>query len=251
MKKCLLVILFLLCLGGSVCAFSQDEYKVIKVIDGDTFYIDFNRNNFPDADEKVRVNGIDTFENKKNPALQWQMQNYNLTFDEALGLGYFAQEYAKKELLNKYVKVEYTANTKFDPNNRHLMSIYYDCKSADISSCKSYEQEVVKEGLAKIYTRSNIADKLQPFVNNEKFGKYVSKTRKMDLVVRNRNSCKIHKTTCDYAWASGDVELIKKPVLSKKFAGCCFKSGNDDLKFYYIHAKQFLVESRPSRPFQL
>ena len=76
--------------------------------------------------------------------------------------------------------------------------------------------------MAKIYRKSNIADKLQPFVNNERFGKYVSKTHKMDLAVRNRNTGKIHKTTCDYAWASGDVELIKKPLALTNTASCCF-----------------------------
>lgn len=40
--------------------------KVIKVIDGDTVYVDFNDNGIPEQNEKVRINGIDTFETKLN-----------------------------------------------------------------------------------------------------------------------------------------------------------------------------------------
>ena len=63
------------------------SHKIIKVIDGDTVYIDFNDNGIPEQDEKVRINGIDTFETKLNNGLNWQMKLYNLTQDEALGLG--------------------------------------------------------------------------------------------------------------------------------------------------------------------
>ena len=67
------------------------SYKIIKVIDGDTVYIDFNDNGIPEQDEKVRINGIDTFETKLNDGLNWQMKLYNLTQDEARGLGYYGK----------------------------------------------------------------------------------------------------------------------------------------------------------------
>lgn len=86
--------------------FASDEHMVIKVIDGDTVYVDFNNNGIAEQDEKVRVNGIDTFETKFNDGLNWQMKLYNLTQDEALGLGYYGKEFAKKELLNKSVRAE-------------------------------------------------------------------------------------------------------------------------------------------------
>ena len=44
----------------------ESTYKVIKVVDGDTIYVDFNKNGVSERDEKVRINGIDTFETKQN-----------------------------------------------------------------------------------------------------------------------------------------------------------------------------------------
>lgn len=153
-KRILLLILFTFALSVAIVSAKliskENEYKVIKVIDGDTVYIDFNNNNISEQNEKVRINGIDTFETKPSIFLDYQIQNYNLTKEEALGLGYFGKEFAKKELLNKYVIAKYTAEEKFDKNNRHLMSIYYNCNSNN--ECKNYEQEVLKAGLATIYT---------------------------------------------------------------------------------------------------
>lgn len=79
------------------------SHKIIKVIDGDTVYIDFNDNGIPEQDEKVRINGIDTFETKLNDGLNWQMKLYNLTQDEARGLGYYGKEFTKKynEIIEK------------------------------------------------------------------------------------------------------------------------------------------------------
>ena len=172
MKKEIIVciILFSLTLSVNLASSEAILHKVIKVIDGDTVYVDFNDNGIAEKDEKVRVNGIDTFETKLNDGLNWQMKRYNLTQDEALGLGYYGKEFAKKELLNNSVKAEYTAEEKFDKNNRHLMSIYYNCNKN--GKCKNYEEEVLKAGLATIYTKSNLAVQLKPYENIDKIKVY-------------------------------------------------------------------------------
>ena len=36
-------------------------------------YIDFNDNGIPEQNEKVRINGVDTFETKLNDSLEWQI----------------------------------------------------------------------------------------------------------------------------------------------------------------------------------
>ena len=59
----LILILFIILPAKSKDA---QYYKVIKIADGDTVYIDFNHNNFPNENERVRINGIDCFENKIN-----------------------------------------------------------------------------------------------------------------------------------------------------------------------------------------
>lgn len=200
------------------------SHKVIKIIDGDTVYVDFNDNGIAEQNEKVRINGIDTFETKTGAFLDYQIKNYNLSQDEALGLGYYGKEFAKKELLNKYVKAEYTAKEKFDKNNRHLMSIYYDCNKN--GKCKNYEQEVLKAGLATVYQQSNIADQLKPYENIDKIKACAKKSHRLNLVVLNKKTGKYHKTSCKYGWMASKAELVQQPNFwSKKYkpSCCCFE----------------------------
>ena len=143
-------------------------YKVIKIVDGDTVYIDFNYNNFPNKNERVRINGIDCFENKINDKLYFQSKKYNLSKDDCLTLGNLGYLFAKEELLNKYVKIDYSAPEKYDKYNRPLVSIYYNCNPKG-KNCKNYEKEILKRGLAEVYLKSNLAKKLKRYENTDLF----------------------------------------------------------------------------------
>ena len=238
MKK-ILVIAIILATASILPVSASVEHKVIKVIDGDTVYIDFNDNGIAEQDEKVRINGIDTFETKFNDGLNWQMKLYNLTQDEALGLGYYGTEFAKKELLNKSVKAEYTAEEKFDNNNRHLVSLYYNCRGKCNNGncenystyCKSYEKEVLKAGLATIYTKSNLADELKTYQNLDKIKANAKKSHKLNLVVLNKKNGKYHKTSCEYGWMASQQELIDKPLITYSTASCCYTKGIKQKKY--------------------
>ncbi len=225
MKKIIFSILLFLSIFSSGMSEEQVRYKVIKIIDGDTIYVDFNNNEIPEQNEKVRLNGIDTFETRLSDGLKWQMNEYNLTQDEALGLGYYGKEFAKKELLNKYVVVEYTADRKFDKNNRKLMSVYYDCKKG---YCKNYEEEVLKAGLAVVYRKSNIADKLKPLEQINKIKAYARKTHRLHLVILNKKTGNYHRPTCEVARILSDSELVNQPKFRYKKSGCCFDSENSE-----------------------
>ena len=233
MKKILAVAL-ILTIVSIIPVSASVEHKVIKVIDGDTVYVDFNDNGIAEQDEKVRVNGIDTFETKLNDGLNWQMKLYNLTQNEALGLGYYGKEFAKKELLNKSVRAEYTAEEKFDKNNRHLMSLYYNCNRQ--GKCKSYEKEVLKAGLATIYTKSNLADELKPYQNLDKIKANAEKSHSLNLVVLNKKNGKYHKTSCEYGWKASHKELINKPLIKYTPTSCCYPKEIQEKK-YKIYKK--------------
>lgn len=229
MKKILIVFLICIfaCFLNKSFAYENGTYKVIKVIDGDTLFLDFNNDGFYQREEKVRINGIDTFEVKPSVFLEWQMKEFNLTQKEALGLGYFGKEFAKKNLLNKYVKAEYTANTKLCDMGRQLMSIYYD-------NGKNYEQEILKAGLATVYKKSNLAPDLNKYENLSKIKANVKKTRWLNLVLLNNKNNIYHNVNCKYALMSGNVELANKPLLLKS-ARCCYPDKKE--KPYKIYRK--------------
>ncbi len=301
MKKFLIA--SLICLTAMTSAQTNateaETYKVLKVIDGDTMYIDFNRDGYYQKDEKVRVNGIDTFETKPTEFLSYQMKNYNLTEDEALGLGYYGKEFAKKNLLNKEVIVKFSTNSateqqtsvsnntirsgatpegqnqldcradarndvttpssaigktsEAEPNtdatgakthdafNRGLVSIYF-------TDGRSYEQEVLKSGLATVYEKSNLASQLKEFENLDEVYKNAEKARKLDLVLLNKKNGKYHKPTCKYGQMASNAELVQKPSIFSKYklATCCDNSDNKELIPTKMLAQKNLKETNHS-----
>ena len=251
MKKILTIALILTAVS-ILNVFASNEHRVLKVIDGDTVYVDFNDNGIAEQDEKVRINGVDTYETKPSVFLDYQMKNYELNQKEALGLGYFGKEFAKKELLNKSVRAEYTAEGQFDKNNRHLMSIYYDCNRQD--KCKSYEQEVLKSGLATVFAKSNIADELRAYENLDKVKSNAKKANKLDLVVLNKKNGKYHKTSCEYGWMASQQELINKPHIKYSTASCCYpqkQKSKKNIGFIQKHKEKFFLKKMENKKIEL
>jgi len=219
MRKFLFIFLFLFCIVLPANA-DNNKYKVIKVIDGDTVYIDFNKNGIAEKDEKVRINGIDTFETRVYNNLARQIKRYNLTTKEALGLGYYGKEFAKKKLLNKYVIAEYSAGVKTDSKDRKLMSVYYNCI---FGYCKSYDKEILKSGYAVVFPYSNKASELKLYENPKKLKENVIKTHKLELVLLNKNTKKYHKLDCETNLELTNSELIQRPKHGNyKPAQCCY-----------------------------
>ena len=200
---------------------AQSFYKVLKVLDGDTFYIDLNSNGKIESGERVRVNGVDAFEVKLNAALQRQANLIGISDEDALKLGYLGKEFAKKSLFHKKVKVEYTANQQTDHYNRGIVSIYYDCDKNGY--CKSYEQEVLKSGYALVYKPSNISKNLWQYQNIEKIRENIQNAQDLELVVLNKRSGRYHTLNCEYGWMSKRFGLIEKPRINfrKHPASCC------------------------------
>ncbi len=218
MKKILTIVFIciLACFLNKSFGYENGTYQIIKVIDGDTLFLDFNHDGKYQQEEKVRINGIDTFEVKPSVFLKWQMKEFILTQSEALGMGYFGKEFAKKNLLNKYVKAEYTGNTKLCDMGRQLMSISYD-------NGKNYEQEVLKVGLATVYKKSNLAPELSQYENLEKIKSNIKHTHGLNLVLLNKKNNIYHKVNCEFGLMASNVELINKSLSPKyKPASCCY-----------------------------
>lgn len=194
-----LVIISLLLLSG--LAGSAAEYKVLRVPDGDTVYLDFNRNGKADANERVRLNGIDAFEVHAGTHLDWQMKTYDLTYKQALTLGYLGREFAKCELLNKFVNAEYTAEDRYDKYGRPIMSLTYD-------NGKSFEVEILKAGLATVYSYSNLADELNKYERLRKIKRHAKRADKYNLMFYDYKNSIYYPINSDEAMDTKNV-LIK------------------------------------------
>lgn len=231
MKKVLVGVLIVFGIGLTWIGIDYySGYEVLKVHDGDTIYVDLNRNGKADKDEKLRLNGIDTFETKYSYFLTKQAQTYDITQKQALGLGYLGTEFAKKKLLGKRVKVEINGKGDF---GRKLAHIYI--------FGQNFEKQILKAGLASVYRESKDAEKYLKYENVNKIKKNAEKANKLDLVLLNLKNNKYHKPFCKYAKNIAQYDLIQLKDLPKeaKQAGCCkhkkessFKF--DDNKFYEL-----------------
>lgn len=197
----------LICLIFSLLPVSAGEnvYKVLKVVDGDTVYLDFNRDGIIQKDERVRLNGIDTFEVKPSPAFYSQVKFYNLSEDEVLAIAYLAKEFAKKNLLQKDVEAVYSGETKNCSRGRHLMSIYYKDESG---KHKNYEEEILKAGMAVVFSKSNLAQGLKRFENLKKMMKNLSYAKNSNLKILDLSNGIYYSPYCKYAHGKGYFELI-------------------------------------------
>ncbi len=204
----LVVILLLLWL----CIDHFRGYKVLKVIDGDTVYVDLNRNNKAETEEKIRIKSIDTFETKYSYQLSRQSRKFGITKKQALGLGYWGKEFAKKKLLGKRVKLKIYGTGDF---NRKLAHIYINGQN--------YEKLILKEGLAVVYKRADDAKDYLKYENIEKIKQNAEKVQNLDLVILNLKNNKYHKPYCKYARNISRFELVEKKnlPLNTKQAGCC------------------------------
>ena len=234
MKKSIIGILLILLF--MVCPLSAQAtcYKVLRVLDGDTFIVDFNSNGVADSDERVRLNGIDTFEVKNSSILRKQAEKFNITIEQALKLGYLGKKFAEDNLLNKDVKVEYSGRSNHDYYGRELVSIYYNCNKK--GKCKSYEKEILKTGYAYIYPYSNIKKQLKPYLNADKIIKNAEKTKNLDIVVLNEKKGVFHEINCENAWKTKQPYLIKRSDINKaETPACCCHS---------VETKQDIIESQ-------
>lgn len=218
------IIIFLIFIINCFCVKAEEaaKHQIIRVIDGDTFCINFNTENQKSKGRRVRVNGIDTFETSRNKSLFRQADKFEITPEQALKLGYLGKKFAEKELLNKDLLIEHSAKSKLDYYGRDLVSIYYDPNRR--FEYKSYEEEALKSGYAFIYQSSNHRKQLKPFEDKEKIKRNANKVKKLDIVALNKKTGDYHKLGCDNAWSFRERELIKKPHLNikKHPASCCY-----------------------------
>ncbi len=103
-----------------------NEYKVVRVVDGDTFVVDFNG-----KEEKVRLIGVDTPE--------------SVHVDKAKNTkeGILVSDYTKSKLNGKTVKLEFDVSER-DKYGRLLAYVYIDGEM--------YNKHLLEIGYAKIAT---------------------------------------------------------------------------------------------------
>lgn len=139
-----LLVLFLSLPVSAVAA----QYKVLRVVDGDTIVIDYNGKH-----EKVRLLCVNTPESVHPD----RKQN--------VPMGKVASRFAKKRLSGKYVDLEFEGNRTRGKYRRLLTYVFVDGENLNLA--------LVREGLSPYYTKYGLSEKYdRDFRAAERFARH-------------------------------------------------------------------------------
>lgn len=195
MKKFSVLYLIVIFIIIFVYSFSASDYhKVLKVVNANEFYVDFNNNNVADINELVVLEAF-------------AYQPLTFSKEDNFCLKYFGIEYAKKHLLNKFVKI--VRNEDSEPVVILLNGqVYSDMLEQDGVVLNANNREVVL--------------------------KNIEATRLLDLVAYNKSTGKYHELSCKYVFDSPFFEIVKRNDIKDIKQPCkiCIQS-NANTSFKY------------------
>ncbi|GBF23582.1 hypothetical protein tpqmel_0986, partial [Candidatus Gastranaerophilus sp. (ex Termes propinquus)] len=81
----------------------ESSYQVLRVIEGDRYVLDLNGNGQEDEDEIFHLYNVNSFPLRYSEKTVQYAENYGLSVQEAVALGYVGREWAKEHLLGQKV----------------------------------------------------------------------------------------------------------------------------------------------------
>lgn len=169
------------------------DFAVLKIKSPTEIVVDLNNNGVEDADETIELKNIKSFTAKQGAAQAALALRLKISTQDAIGLGWLAQNFAKETLLDKKVKLS-------------------DKNSKIIINGKNYKDLLITQGLAVSEDES-----LTPQIK-----KNIEKVEKLHLVILNNKNHKYHKLTCKYGQMAHNSQIIPVAQLSKDAKPCKF-----------------------------
>jgi len=211
---------FLILLFGLFSLFilqSEKSNLVLTVYTPTKIGIDFNKN------KSIENNEIICIENTESFSLEPSDDFYNkyskelsLSKIDMINLGYLAQEFAIKTLLNKKVSIKYTPK------------VTKECHFAQVKiNGVNYENLLNKSGFGIFNNKIGDLDN---------YKKQLEISKKLNLVILNHHSGKYHTLDCPYGNAAHDKIIIPQKQLPEGSKPCkfCHKSKSIQSKRYKL-----------------
>lgn len=167
------------------------DFQVLEIISPTQIVIDLNKNSIQDDDETISFNNVQSFSAKPSKEQSELAKKLKISEEDALGLGFLAQNFAKETLEGKKVQLK---------------------KNKIIVDNKNYEDLIVNKGLA--------LKKGEP--TSALFSPNVEKVQKLNLVIFNNKSHKYHKLGCKYGLIAHNSQIIPSMQLPKDAKACKF-----------------------------
>lgn len=176
---------------------------VLSVITPDKIAVDMNNDKSTDSNEIICIDGIETFSLEPDDKFYNKYsKSLKLSKNEMISLGYLAQDYAQKIILNSKVRVKLTGK------------ITTECKYAKV--------KINDTDYAKILANSGFGLTNGIIGNNDKFKHNLIEAKKLNLVILNHHSGKFHTLDCPYGNAAHDKVIIPKNQLPGNVVPCKF-----------------------------
>jgi len=172
---------------------------VLKVVSPTQIVVDLNKNGVEDDNETLVLKDIQSFSTKPSKNQSDVANKLKISQEDALGLGFLAENFAKETLDGQKVKVK---------------------KNIIIVDNKNYETLLLEKGLAlKVPLKSTLSAN---FLQN------LSNVRKLKLVIFNNKSHKYHKLNCKYGLKAHNSQIIPSMQLPKDAKACKFCFGKHE-----------------------
>lgn len=166
------------------------DFHVLRINSPTEIVIDLNKNNVEDDNELVTLSDIKSFSTKK---AQSKFPIAKMTQEDAIGLGFFAENFAKETLENREVKYDKKTNQIIIDN-------------------KNYENLLINKGLALKNNGEGTSE----------VRKNLEKIRKLHLIIFNNKSHKYHKLTCKYGVLAHNSQILPVSQVPKDAKACKF-----------------------------
>ena len=203
MKK-VIAALILITLFSIFCCFliqMENAKEVLKVITPTKIGVDFDKNKIIDNNEIICINDIESFSLEPTEEFyRHYSKALKLNRTDIISLGYLAQDFAEKTLLNKKVRVKFTPKVTGECMYGEIILNDIDYKS--ILNSSGY----------------GLADK--KIANYTRFKQNLKQARKLNLVILNHPSNKYHKLGCKFGKLAHDTVLIPLNQLPKSAQPC-------------------------------
>lgn len=172
----------------------SSDFKVLKITSPTEIVADLNKNGVQDNDETIVLQNVQSFSTKPSGAQAALALQIKITDEDALGLGFLAENFAKSTLLDKNVKLKH---------------------NIIIIDNKNYENLLHERGFALF--KGKAPSKLSP-----ELAKNLEKVHKLNLRIFNNKSHKYHKLNCKYGLIAHNSQILPAFQLPKDAKPCKF-----------------------------
>lgn len=199
------------------------EFDVLEIASPVNFTVDLNNNGTKDSGEEISIEGIKSFSTKPSQSQTELAKKIGISQEDALGLGFLAQNFSKNVLSKKVKIIEKPRKTI-------------------LTDGKNYEKILLEEGFAAS----------DNYTNKDKIQKNIQKVKKINLRIFNNKNLKYHKLTCKYGLLAHNSQILPLNQIPKDSKPCkfCLNEQNFSKKIKK-YEEQMTYIPKPSYKFKI